>query len=235
MNIKQQIKGLAEDFWYTLFPTLCLACSNHPRVQNGHFCVHCLIEMPYTDHFIIKENQVRQKFYGRIDMEFAAAVLYFRTGGMVRNMLHQLKYNREKAVGIVMGNIAGDLCLSSPHFIKPDMMIPIPLHPSKERRRGYNQSFVFGEGVRQVLDIPLEKNILLKTVATDSQTGKTRTERVQNVNSSFKVSENDLKSVKHVLILDDVVTTGATVEAAALALRSAGVEKISVLAIAMAQ
>lgn len=235
MELFRKLSNLAGDLWYSLYPSLCIACFKEPKIRNGHFCTDCLLHMPYTDHFIIKENQVMQKFYGRVDIEFAAAVLYFTSSGPVRNMLHQLKYNRERAVGIIMGNIAGEHCLKSPFFSKPDFMVPIPLHPSKEYKRGYNQSYIFGEGIRQVVDIPLSKTILIKTTKTDSQTGKSRSERILNVRSGFHVAGNDDVRGKHILILDDVVTTGATVEAASMVLKEAGAKKISLLSIAVAQ
>lgn len=235
MKLTELSRSVLTDVWHTMYPALCMACGQSPRIKNGIFCVECLHAMPYTDHFMVSDNKVQQKFYGRIPLSFAASLLSFRPGGIVQNMMHRLKYEGRSRIAITLGEIAAEKCLSASFFKLPDIMIPIPLHPSKELARGYNQSYIFGTGVRKVLDVPLSKDLLIKVTKTASQTGKSRTDRVENVKDTFRIKNTELIKGKNVLLLDDVVTTGATIEAAALKLREAGVGQISLLTLAVAE
>lgn len=235
MKLLSELNTALNDLWYTMYPTLCMACAKNPRIKEGIFCVHCLHAMPYSDHFKVADNKVVQKFYGRVPLHFGAAVLNFRPGGIVQKMMHHLKYERKREIAITMGEIAGDHCLTSSHFSMPDLMVPVPLHPSKEYVRGYNQSLVFGRGVQHVLNIPLSDDIVVKRTKTASQTGKSRTDRVNNVKSTFALNKAELIRDKHVMILDDVVTTGATIEAVAIRLKEGGARELSVLTIALAE
>jgi ComF family protein len=234
MKISNFFKTLIRDMLHTLFPDLCLACRKLPKTRDAAFCVECLHAMPYSDHFLIKENDVTKHFKGRIDIRHGAALLRFAEGGIVQNMLHSLKYKKRKEVGEILGEIAGTKWAQSSLFTVPDVIIPVPVHPKKQRIRGYNQSTVFGYAVGKAINVRLRDDILIKTKESMSQTGKSRTERVENVREVFNlVKPDDIKN-RHVLMVDDVVTTGATLEACCLLLRQNGAGDISILAIAAA-
>jgi len=233
-KIADYINILANDFLHVLFPDLCLACRKLPKTRDASFCVDCLHIMPYTDHFFIKENDVTKHFRGRVPLLHGGALLRFREGGIVQNMLHQLKYKKRREIGEVLGEIAGRKFLDSPLFMVPDIIIPVPVHPEKVLRRGYNQSSVFGMAVSQVIGAPLSDHILIKDKETTSQTGKSRTERVVNVEEVFVMKRPEEIHGRNVLLVDDVVTTGATLEACCLKLKESGAKSLSILTIAAA-
>ncbi|MBK8669213.1 MAG: ComF family protein [Saprospiraceae bacterium] len=228
------IKTSMHDLWHTLFPDLCLACLKMPKTRDAYFCIECLHDMPYTDHFIIKDNNVTRHFKGRISLHHGAALLRYREESIVQNMLHGLKYKKRKEVGEVMGAIAGSKFLDSSIFLRPDIIVPVPVHHKKVLRRGYNQSTIFGYAVSEQIGVPFVEDVLTKVVETKSQTGKSRTARVANVEEVFVLNKPADISGKHVLLVDDVVTTGATIEACCLKMQETNVSKISVLTIAAA-
>ncbi|MBK8055271.1 MAG: ComF family protein [Saprospiraceae bacterium] len=228
------IKLLPSDLFHTLFPDICLACDTQPKIRQGDFCVECLHKMPYTDHFSLPDNVVTKHFKGRVKLEYGAALLRFREGGIVQNMLHKLKYKKRKEIGEILGEIAGQKLMSSPLFQKPDLIIPIPIHYLKEKKRGYNQSSIFGKAVGRVLGVECREDIIIKSKWSESQTGKSRTQRVDNVEEVFELIKPELIQSRHVLIVDDVVTTGATIEACCMKLKASQVGKMSILTIAAA-
>lgn len=233
-KLSSYIKTLGRDLIHVLFPDLCLACNKLPKTRDAAFCVECLHVMPYTDHFILKENEVTKHFRGRVNILHGAALLRFREGSIVQVMLHNLKYKKRKEIGEVLGEIAGKKLLDSPIFSVPDIIIPVPVHPKKVRRRGYNQSTIFGKAVSAAIHVALADDILIKETETTSQTGKSRTERVENVSEVFVLRKPEEISGRNVLVVDDVVTTGATLEACCLKLKDGGAKSISILSIAVA-
>ena len=226
------IKSLWGDLVHVIFPNICLACNKLPKAKGAHFCVDCIHLMPYTDHFFISQNDVTQHLKGRVTIKHGAALLRFREGGIVQQMLHQFKYKKQRAIGEVLGEIAGHKMVESTLFEAPDVIIPVPLHSKKQLLRGYNQCKVFGDAIGQVAGVRCDDSILLKHKETTSQTGKSRTERIKNVSDCFTVAKPGELAGRKVLIVDDVVTTGATIEACCLILQNHGVSHISVLAIA---
>lgn len=228
------LKSLAGDLFHVLFPDLCLCCQRMPKAKQASFCVACLHGMPYTDHFIIRDNEVTNLFRGRIGILFGAALLRFREGNMVQQMLHQLKYKKQREIAEVFGTIAGQKMIDSSLFIRPDLIIPVPIHPEKEKRRGYNQSVIFGNAISRVIDVPCNDKILIKSKKTESQTGKTRAERILNVSDVFVLNHPDQIMGKHILMVDDVVTTGATLEACCIQLKTNGAKAVSILTLSAA-
>jgi ComF family protein len=226
------IKALIQDLFHTMFPDLCLACDRLPKAKTASFCVECLQKMPYTDHFKIGENQVTKHFKGRIKLHHGAAILRFREGNIVQKMLHKLKYKGRREIGEVLGQIGAERLLNSSYFDKPDIIIPVPVHIKKVKRRGYNQSTIFGKSISLALDIPFSDDIIIKSLESESQTGKSRTDRIANVSEVFSLRYSHALQGMHVLIVDDVVTTGATLEACCLKAIEAGATTISILCIA---
>ncbi|MFZ1750351.1 MAG: ComF family protein [Saprospiraceae bacterium] len=226
--------SLWKDLIHVLFPDICIGCDRNPKTGKSVFCVQCLHDMPYTDHFQIKDNEVTKHLKGRVSLEFGGALLKFREGNMVQNMLHQLKYKKKKEIAEVLGKITGEKLLISKICLRPDIIIPVPIHPKKELKRGYNQSTLFGRSISKETSIPISEDVLIKVLETTSQTGKSRTDRVSNVDGVFKISNMSLITKKHILLVDDVVTTGATLEACCNILLDNGASKISVICIAVA-
>lgn len=229
------VKKLVQDLFFTIFPDLCLACDRLPKANNASFCVECLFRMPYTDHFHIKNNKVTNHFKGRISIRHGAAILSFREGGMVQNMLHKLKYKGRREIGEIMGKIGATSYLQSKMFDKPDIIIPVPVHIKKVKRRGYNQSTIFGKSLSLSMDVPFSDDVIVKTLESESQTGKSRTDRVKNVEEVFSIHKPGVLKGCHVLVVDDVITTGATLEACCAKALEAGAISISVLSIAVAE
>lgn len=225
---------LGKDIFHTIYPDLCVACLRLPKANDASFCPQCLYEMPYTDHFLIRENDVTKHFMGRISLYHGAALLRFREGGIVQNMLHGLKYRKRREVGEILGEIAAVKMMDSKLFAIPDIILPVPIHPKKILKRSYNQSSVFGKAISSKSGIPFTDLIMIKTKETPSQTGKSRTERVENVQNVFELVRPQEINGRHVLLVDDVVTTGATLEACCELLKNGGTSHISILCIAAA-
>ncbi len=211
-----------------LYPRLCIGCNSHLLQQETHLCTSCLYQLPRTHFHLQKDNPLEKTFWGRIPIEQGFAFLYFKKAGLAQRILHQLKYRGNKELAEYIGKVyAGEVDT----FIKPDAIIAVPLHPSKERKRGYNQSAWFAKGLTAVWEIPdLSKNIV-KVTATATQTKKSRFERWQNVKEVFAVKDADVFANKHILICDDVITTGATIEALVKILPESC--KVSICAIAV--
>ena len=230
MNI---MKAMLKDIAGVLFPELCLSCSKNHKSHVSLFCTNCLAAFPFTDHFDIKQNPVTLHLAGRVAIEHGAALLTFRKGGIVQRIIHQLKYQGRYEIGDALGKMAAVRYQQSSIFKQPDIIIPVPVHPKKIKVRGYNQSAVLGKSVGRYLGVECNDEILIKIKETESQTGKSRTERVENVANGFTLTKPGLIENKHVLVVDDVITTGATLEACCHCMYDAGASKISVLCLAV--
>lgn len=228
------LSRLFENLFHTLYPDLCLGCNKQPKTRDSSFCTQCLHDLPYTDHFDVQPNVVYNHFKGRVPLNHAAAILIFTEGGIVQNLLHQLKYKGRREIGEIMGEIAGEKIKSSKYFKQIDVIIPVPIHPKKQLSRGYNQSTIFGRGIENIIHVPCIDNVLVKTKETKSQTGKSRTDRMYNVSDVFEMKDVQKVKNKHVLLVDDVVTTGATLEACCLQILETGASTVSVVSIAAA-
>jgi ComF family protein len=222
------------DFVGLVFPKVCLACEQALSRGEDHLCTTCRVQLPYTDYHLLPatDNPVARRFWGRVPVCHALSYLRFLRRGRVQHLLHQLKYKGHRDVGLVLGRWYGhDLALHNFHF---DLIVPVPLHPKKLAKRGYNQSDPFAEGLAESLHIPWDANGLRRLEHTDSQTQKNRVERWQNVAEVFEVATPISIQGKHVLVVDDVLTTGATLEACAAALLAAGATEVSIATIACA-
>lgn len=220
------------DFVSLIFPELCQACAKSLYRNEEVICADCLYRLPYTDFYLNADNPVAQQFWGRVPLEAAAAFLYFTKGSRVQNLMHQLKYKNKPEVGVYLGKRAGKQLLQNPLFVAADLIIPVPLHQQKLLKRGYNQSLSFAEGLSAKMLIPVEIENLIRTTGTESQTKKSRISRYENMKDVFSV-KNPLKLAgKHILLVDDIVTTGATLEACCNILLQVPDVKISVAAIA---
>lgn len=223
------------DLCNLLFPELCLGCNTGLHYGESLLCTKCIHSLPYTDHHLYPDNRVCRQFWGRLPEPSAMALLYFKKGGIVQQMIHHLKYNHQKKLGYFLGKLAAGKLLSSAEYKNIDFIIPVPLNRKRLHQRGYNQSECIAAGISEVMNIPLSTKHLLRIRKTSSQTKKNRYQRHENMRSVFSIcNETDLSN-KHILLVDDVITTGATLEACALELIHCGIKKISIVAMAFAE
>lgn len=228
------ISSYLNDFFSLFFPDLCRACGKNLFKNENVICTDCIYHLPYTDFHLDEENKVTKQLFGRFPFESAAAFLYFKKGSRVQNLMHQLKYNHKPEVGLRIGEMYGYQLKKLEKYQRADLIIPVPLHASRMRKRGYNQSEHFGRGLSLQLGIECRSDILYRLVATSTQTRRSRFARYENMQEVFGVKHPELLTGKRVILVDDVITTGATIEACALTLQSMANVKISVLSIAFA-
>lgn len=216
------------------FPHLCFACQTHPPMPGSSVCVRCDYEIVPTDYHLQAENPVLDRFWGRVPIEAATSFFHFSKGGLLQQLIHELKYNNRPEIGIELGKLYGHILAQSPLYQSIDCIVPVPLHPKKELLRGYNQAAMFAQGLAEVLECPWTKHGLIRQHYSESQTKKSREERFQNVSEVFVLPQPEKLRGKHILLVDDVITTGATLEACALRLLEAEGVRVSVASIALA-
>jgi len=228
-------QGYLADFVSLLFPELCAAC-RESLVANEHLiCMDCRYNLPFTNFHQQPENTVARQFWGKINLEGAYALYYFTKGGKIQNLMHQFKYRGIKQIGNLLGNIAGGQLIKNDVFNTIDMIVPVPLHKKRMRQRGYNQSTCFAEGLAQKLNATVEDNNLVRVTATETQTHKSRFARFENMQEVFTVKNPERLANKHILLVDDIITTGSTLEACGAELLKIKGLKLSVAAIAYAE
>ena len=217
-----------------IFPRLCVTCGDKLIEQEQWICLHCLHHIPRTNYHLEPENRVAQLFYGRVKIEFATSFFYFNKGSKYQSLLHNLKYKGMKELGAEIGIQFGIDLLQSDDFSSVDVICPVPLHPQKEKKRGYNQSWWIASGIATQMQKTLSDDNLRRVTATETQTRKTRFERWQNVEGIFELKDPEAFSGKHILLVDDVITTGSTLEACAQAILSKTDARISIVTLATA-
>lgn len=223
------------DFISLIYPDCCLSCGETLYKQENYICTACRYRLPKTGFHQEKENPLSKIFWGRIDLYSVAAYYYFQKGNGVQHLLHAIKYQGAKQAGREVGKIYGAELKSSPYFNSINLIVPVPLHPLKKKKRGFNQSDFIAEGIAEGLNSNWSPDILVRDAASETQTKKSRFNRWKNVESAFRLKDINAVPGKHILIVDDVITTGATIESAAKCLSNFPDTKISVVAIACAQ
>jgi ComF family protein len=221
----------AEDFFSLFFPQLCSGCGKSLFKNESVICTDCVYNLPYTDFHKDSDNAVAKQLWGRIPFTAAFAFLHFHKGSRVQSLMHQLKYNNKPEVAFKLGEMYGAQLHSSDGVKSFDVIIPVPLHPAKEKKRGFNQSDFFARGLSQTLNIPVDLSLRRK-VFTDTQTRKSRFVRYENMKDVFVLPHSTSLEGKHVLLVDDVITTGATIEACAVELLKITGLKVSIATIA---
>ena len=222
-----------DNFLELLYPRLCPACGEQLSVNNLKLCFDCNRDLPLTGFHLHDENEVTEKFIGRVQIENGGALFRFTKSGRVQALIHQLKYHKNTEVGIHLGRMYGEILKENNAFSDVDLIVPVPLHPKKEKQRGYNQSDMIAQGLSQTIAIPWQRNILIRTEYTTSQTKKSNLERFENVKNAFAITKPKLIEHKHILLVDDVLTTGATLEACALKLLAVEGCKVSIAVLAV--
>ncbi|MDW8295969.1 MAG: ComF family protein [Raineya sp.] len=230
------MKQLLQDFLNLFFPDCCYSCQGILLAREKSICTSCRANLPFTHIHKLnpEQNPVCQKFFGKIPIRFGLAFLKFTKSGKVQRMLHQIKYQNQPELAQILGEWYSSELQSTSLQSAFDVIIPVPLHPKKLKIRGYNQSEYFGRGLVKYLSSIFEPSALVRTTATATQTKKSRLERWENVARVFEVAKPELVRNKHILLVDDVITTGSTLEACGQALLEAEALSVSVAAIAMA-
>ncbi len=225
---------LVDDFIGLFFPQVCEACGNLLYKNEDILCTRCLYHLPKTNFHMHRDNPVTETFWGRLPLQSGASYLYYAKAGRVQNMIHRFKYRGHRDTGVLLGKLFGRDLLKSPHFRSVDAIVPVPLHWSKLKKRGFNQSEIIGRAMAEAMDVTLETRVLYRREATSTQTKKSRYKRVENVRDKFALSRPELLEGRHVLLLDDVITTGSTMEACGLCLLEIPGLKLSVASLCFA-
>lgn len=229
-RLKQGLNDVVE----LLFPSLCVTCSERLVSQEKYVCNNCWFDMPVTNFHATKENKVAQLFWGRVEIENATAFFSYKKGSNYQQLIHYTKYKGLKELGFECGRKFGFTLLQSEAFSAVDIIVPVPLHPKKQKQRGYNQSDWIARGIADALQKPISNTKLFRKTYTSTQTRKNRFERWQNVDGIFGLHSPEYFENKHVLLIDDVVTTGSTLEACAYQFLKNSKTKVSIATLAFA-
>ncbi|HBX52600.1 MAG: amidophosphoribosyltransferase [Bacteroidetes bacterium GWF2_33_38] len=222
------------DFFDLFYPKVCASCGKNLITEENVICLECLYNIPKTNYYKEKENLVERLFWGRVELEHAASYFHFTKGSIFQKLIHKLKYNGKKEIGVELGKLLGETLRKSEFYDSVDIIVPVPLHPKRQRKRGYNQSKCIADGMSVIMNIPIDESNLIRTKATETQTKKSRIARWENVDNIFQLKNPEKYENKHILLVDDVVTTGATLEACAHGILTAKNAKVSIAVLASA-
>lgn len=223
--------GWLFDVGHLLFPNVCGACGLPVQKTTDVLCVSCLFKLPRTFYFKHRDNPVYRKFWGRLPVYEAFTYLHFRKGNVVQTLLHALKYHGNEQVGESLGRLFGKE-LADAGYSGPEVIIPLPLHKAKLRSRGFNQCDSIGRGLCAELGLELDTGSVKRVIANPTQTKKSRFERWLNVDKIFVAAEPERIKGRHILLIDDVITTGSTLESCGRCVIDAGARKVSIATVA---
>ena len=226
--------SIFSDTVHLFYPQICTGCGSDLLSDNQLLCLLCINQLPHTNFAQHANNPLEKIFWGRIPLVAAHSEFYFAKETLIQELIHQLKYKGNQDIGYFLGQLMGNSLLNSNRFKNLDYLIPLPLFPEKERKRGFNQATIICNGISAQMNIPVMKDNVIRRRFTETQTKKHRTERWENVADSFQVKDHTLLSDKNILLVDDVVTTGATLEACGLAIAQCAKVKLSVATLSMA-
>jgi ComF family protein len=226
------MQRILKNIFNIFFPELCVICENQLIQGEELMCISCRGDLPVTNFSSWKNNKVELSFQGRIPIESATALLYYKRKGNVQRLIHQLKYKNRQKIGKILGQWLAEDIIVQNRFEKFDFIIPVPLHPDKLKKRGYNQVTTFGKSMATKLGSTLLENVLVCVSKSKTQTFKNRFERTLNIEEKFDISDADMLKNKHILLIDDIITTGSTLEACSIQLLRIPNIKISIATIA---
>ena len=216
------------------FPHVCEGCGSDVVSPGQFLCLRCLDELPATNFHFHQDNFVEKLFWGRLPLCAATAQYYFTRESMVQHLMHQFKYKGNKELGKQLGRLMGNDLRQTNRFNNIDALIPLPLFPAKEKKRGYNQATVLCEGIAEIMNIEVLEDVIIRIQHTETQTKKGRMERWENMEGKFELVNPAKIQNKHVLLVDDVVTTGATLEACGQELIKTANTKLSIATLCFA-
>lgn len=231
MRFFQQILS---DLTYLFFPRVCVTCGKDLSRTEEMLCVRCQQKLPYTYFHTIPDNPVEKVFWGRVPISHATACLYFSKDGMVQHLIHELKYKGRKDLAQYMGRIMGQVLDHTKWLGQIDALVPVPLFAAREKKRGYNQSTLLCKGIATLHDLPIYTELVKREKHTDTQTHRTRIDRWENMQGAFSIIPGKQPAHQHLLLVDDVLTTGATLESCAATLLSIPGVRVSICTLAMA-
>jgi ComF family protein len=227
------LKDIKESFVHLLFPHICAGCGNDIISPESVLCLRCLANLPETGFEIHPDNPAEKIFRGRLKILNGTAQYYFTKESLVQRLMHQLKYKGNKELGKQWGRLMGESLKKSKRY-DVDALIPLPLFPAKEKKRGYNQSAVICEGMKESMNIPVLYDVITRPQFTETQTKKGRIERWKNIEGKFELVHAEAIRGKHILLVDDVITTGATMEACGAELLKAENVRLSIATLCIA-
>ena len=223
-----------DDLLGLFYPQLCITCGERLISQEKFICMKCWFDLPVSRFENNDENKVAQLFWGRVQVEHATSWFHYRKGSRYQKLIHAIKYKGLKELGLEAGRRFGDVLAEADHFKHVDVIIPVPLHPKKQKKRGFNQSEWIARGISESAEIPLNLNNMHRKIFTSTQTRKSRFERWQNVEGIFGLKNPDEYKNRHILLVDDVITTGSTLEACAYEILKIQNAKVSIATLAFA-
>ena len=227
--------SLLSDFIHLFYPNLCVGCQLQAVAQEELFCITCEAKLPITDFHKITDNEAMQRMVGGYPFSLGLSMFRFYPGGMVQEMIHQIKYRGQTNIAYRLGKRYGEILIRCTETRDLTYIVPVPLHKKRIRARGFNQSKYFADGLSSALGVPAAPHLITRIKDTSSQTTKSRKERLQTMEGAFKLnSRQDLRG-QHILLVDDVLTTGSTLEAVAQTLMKVSPLKVSFATIALAQ
>lgn len=229
------IDEIQKNLLNVVFPVFCNGCTKLLLKNENVICTKCLHNLPFTHHHQIKETEIDKTFYGIIPFEFGASILYFTKKGISQNLIHNLKYRKRQEIGTFLGDLYAKELTNNEIIKNIDYIIPVPLHKKKLHERGYNQVTTFCKSIEKNLGIPILEEVLIKTKNLKSVTDKSKENRLEQNKNVFVIENQHLIEGKHILIIDDVFTTGATIEACAKEILKIKNTKISILTMAYSQ
>ena len=210
MNFLNEIK---ESLLHLAFPHICDGCGTDALSRESSLCLRCLSRLPETRFHLYTDNPVEKIFWGRLPVINATAQFYFTKESLMQRLMHQFKYRGQTNLGLFLGQLMGRALTNTTRFSNMDMLVPLPLFAAKEKKRGFNQATILCDGMARILGKPVHSNIIKRTTHTETQTKKTRLERWQNMEGRFELLDPGMIEDRHVLLVDDVITTGASLEA----------------------
>lgn len=232
--MRLQLNKILTDIWYLFYPNDCEICNCNLTKGQRTLCPECISKIPRTNFHLNPESELAQVFWGRVKLEKAAAYMHFIKGSDYQKLIHKLKYKNKPTIGDFLGHEFGSELYKEKFFDDIDLVVPVPLHISRKEYRGYNQAEEIAYGLCAALHKKIDTKNLIRAKATSTQTKKSKYERWQNVANVFKVKKQEAFSYKHILLVDDVITTGSTIEACAQCLKEIRGVKVSILCIGFA-
>ncbi|MFY7899228.1 MAG: ComF family protein [Chitinophagaceae bacterium] len=232
MLLQKSIHFTISHLSHLFYPHVCEGCGTDILQANSTLCSKCIYNLPVTGFTNVTGNFAEKKFIGRMSIEKATSALYFNKKALVQHLIFQLKYRNNQAIGLFLGKILGEQLLATNRFNDIDLLIPIPLNAQKEKKRGYNQAAVICKGITSVWPKPIDEYSVIRSVFTETQTKQNRISRWQNIDGAFSIANADALKGKHIALVDDVLTTGATFEACGNEILQVNQTKLSILSVA---
>jgi ComF family protein len=217
---------------HLFLPHHCAGCDSDIISRQQVLCMHCIDRLPLTNFHMHANNPVEKIFWGRIAVTCAASYLYFSKDSLLQRIVHHLKYKGNKELGLFIGRKMGEALLQTNRFNDIDVIVPLPLFAARERKRGYNQALVLCHGMAEIFNRPVLHQVISRRSLSETQTHKNRIERWQNMQGKFGLQQPGAIAGKHILLVDDVITTGATLEACGQELLTAAGTRLSIMTMA---